>query len=658
MTGRAKASFDDFTTRAAWMRRLVLILLVIGLLWLGMLSSRMGVEASPLMQGTPLPNIVISEFRTNGTDGEFIEIFNAGAVSVNIGGWQIKGSNSNVPPDIVTQFTIPASIILMPGQHYVIAISGFTGSITPDATYSVDISDDGGIALVLPPPGAGTPTIIVDAVGMSLGSEFKEGVPLPTVDSFGVGSYERLNGGAAGSCQDTNNNAGDFVLINPADPQNLTSIPVYCVPTATPTNTLAPTPYPNMSVIINEVAWAGTGTGALGNDEWIELYNPGPKEIDFSEGTGWYLISSDNNSPYIRLTGKIPSLGYYLLERDDDLTISDIPADQIYTGDLSNAGETLYLWSPSGNIVDKANSDPVIAWNGGSTGPTYGSMERRLGFTDGPISWITNIGLVRNGTNASGGSINGTPKEENWGKTISPTPSSTPTRTRTPTRVSSPTITRTPTLIRDFVILNEVLPHALTDLNGDGKVDVGDEYIELINLSNITVSLQRWVLDDRDPSTRGYALPPVLMSPGQKLAFFASQTGQYLSDGGDSVVLVRPGGAVADFLTYPVLDQLGLAWCRIPDGVGTWYFGCIPTPNQANVYQPNPLPTATPFPDVGGPPSYFDACPLPGVDETIELAECILPGLEIWNPAYWDAPDFNSLPMYLESEKFPPVSLE
>ena len=131
-----------------------------------------------------------------------------------------------------------------------------------------------------------------------------------------------------------------------------------------------------------------------------------------------------------------------------------------------------------------------------------------------------------------------------------------------------------------------MLPHALTDLNGDGVADVGDEYIELINLSNITVSLQGWLLDDRDPSTRSYALPPVLMSPGQKLAFFASQTGQYLSDGGDTVVLIRPGGVVADFLTYPVLEQLGLAWCRVPDGVGTWFFGCIPTPNQANIYQP------------------------------------------------------------------------
>jgi hypothetical protein len=54
----------------------------------------------------------------------------------------------------------------------------------------------------------------------------------------------------------------------------------------------------------------------------------------------------------------------------------------------------------------------------------------------------------------------------------------------------------------------------------------------------------------------------------------------------------------------------------------------------------------------------YQAKSLAGVDEGIQLAECDLPGLDIWNPTYWDAPDFNTLPLYLESEKHPPVSLE
>ena len=75
------------------MRRLVFILPVVGLLWVGVVSSKVGVEAMPLMQATatPLPRIVISEFRTNGASGadEFIEIFNAGDVPVDISGWVI-----------------------------------------------------------------------------------------------------------------------------------------------------------------------------------------------------------------------------------------------------------------------------------------------------------------------------------------------------------------------------------------------------------------------------------------------------------------------------------------------------------------------------------------------------------------------------------------
>jgi len=39
--------------------------------------------------------------------------------------------------------------------------------------------------------------------------------------------------------------------------------------------------------------------------------------------------------------GFITAHGFYLLERTDDTTVSDIGADQIYTGGLNNNGETL-----------------------------------------------------------------------------------------------------------------------------------------------------------------------------------------------------------------------------------------------------------------------------------------------------------------------------
>jgi len=82
------------------------------------------------------------------------------------------------------------------------------------------------------------------------------------------------------------------------------------------------------TVVINELAWAGTAAGTT--DEWIELYNNTDRDID---RTGWRLVS-DDGSPNITLSGTIPAHGFFLLERSDDRTISDVPTDQIYQGAL------------------------------------------------------------------------------------------------------------------------------------------------------------------------------------------------------------------------------------------------------------------------------------------------------------------------------------
>gem|GEM_PF-336900 len=162
-------------------------------------------------------------------------------------------------------------------------------------------------------------------------------------------------------------------------------------------------------VVINEVGWSGTAAGSA--DEWIELYNNTAGAIDLA---GWTLRAADG-SPAITLTGSIPAQGYYLLERTDDSTISDIPADWIgsFGFGLGNAGESLTLRDAASNIVDTANGDGG-AWPAGTASPNYQSMERVDPLAaDGDANWASNDMVTRNGLDANGNPVNGTPKALN-----------------------------------------------------------------------------------------------------------------------------------------------------------------------------------------------------------------------------------------------------
>ncbi|MGC8945528.1 MAG: lamin tail domain-containing protein [Anaerolineae bacterium] len=175
---------------------------------------------------------------------------------------------------------------------------------------------------------------------------------------------------------------------------------------ADPTRAQSPTPG---AVVINEVAWGGTAANSA--HEWIELYNNTAADIDL---TGWRLFSSDGG-PSITLSGTIPALGYYLIERITDTAVSDIPADWVgsFGTGLSNDGEILTLTTPSGVVIDTANGDGG-PWPAGSPSPNHRSMERiDPAAPDTDANWASNNGLIRNGLDANGNPLNGTPKARN-----------------------------------------------------------------------------------------------------------------------------------------------------------------------------------------------------------------------------------------------------
>jgi len=157
--------------------------------------------------------VVINEFRTRGPRGandEFIELRNDSSANVNIGGWQVVGSNSSGATSV--RRNIPSGIVLGVGCHYLLGNSntnGYTGST--DTTYGVGITDTGGIALR---KSDGT---VMDQVGLSSGSAFKEGSPLPGFPGDNTNhSYSRTD-------VDTNNNLADFLMISPSTPKTSAS---------------------------------------------------------------------------------------------------------------------------------------------------------------------------------------------------------------------------------------------------------------------------------------------------------------------------------------------------------------------------------------------------------------------------------------------------
>ncbi len=168
--------------------------------------------------------VVISEFRVRGPNGgsdEFVELYNLSGTPQAIGGMQIRGSNNAGTTSV--RATIAAGVILQPGCFYLITNSStsggpYSGAVPGNQTYATGITDDGGIALTL------SSGAVVDAVGLSAGSAFKEGTPLASLGSTNLNrSYERKPGGTAGNATDTDNNASDFQLISPSNPQNAAS---------------------------------------------------------------------------------------------------------------------------------------------------------------------------------------------------------------------------------------------------------------------------------------------------------------------------------------------------------------------------------------------------------------------------------------------------
>lgn len=352
--------------------------------------------------------------------------------------------------------------------------------------------------------------------------------------------------------------------------------------------------HPPSSVIISEVAWGGTAASTA--DEWIELHNPTTQTISLA---GWTLQGTSIN---IALSGNIPAEGFFLLERTDNTTVSDIPADQIYTGALGNGGEILTLRNEVAQVIDTANGDGG-GWNGGSGSPTFFSMERTSPTAaDLPANWQSNDGLTRNGLDAAGNPLNGTPKQPNRGWVfVPPVPLAdvVVAKSGPPTAVPSDTLTYQLTLSNSGqltaanVLLTDTLPTGMAyvaDTSGWVAIPTGQQISWVVGdvptatqhtfLLTVTVSASATgnLINQLTASTTTTETNLANNNATAQTVIFSADTPHILIDavlymgqdkattqGDEAVRLINVGGATADLSGWVLSD--GATNATIPAGV-------------------------------------------------------------------------------------------
>lgn len=156
------------------------------------------------------------------------------------------------------------------------------------------------------------------------------------------------------------------------------------------------------SVVINEIAWAGTEDNS--NDEWIELYNTTDQIVDL---TGW-TINDDSGSSIYALSGSIAAHGYYLAE-DREEAVNPNTANAVINVSLANTGDSLVLYDAASVLIDAVNSSGGAWFFGNAT--TKATMERKDPLLSGdlPGNWATYAGSGGPATGALGSLIMGTP---------------------------------------------------------------------------------------------------------------------------------------------------------------------------------------------------------------------------------------------------------
>jgi hypothetical protein len=137
-------------------------------------------------------------------------------------------------------------------------------------------------------------------------------------------------------------------------------------------------------IIVSEIMWGGDAAR-----EYIELYNPGDRDVDIE---GWTLTDGEG---VCIVKGHVPPGSFYLLEYDELATT--VMADEVYGDDspelmLEEGGDRISLLDRWGDVVALVNGEET-AWPAGLVEGHGASMELiDIAADYGPSNWRSSVG--------------------------------------------------------------------------------------------------------------------------------------------------------------------------------------------------------------------------------------------------------------------------
>ena len=274
-------------------------------------------------------NIVINEVMPKNTgfgsdqDNEFddwIEIYNLADVDIDISGYYLTDSESNL-----TQWKFPAGTTLAKNGYLIVWVDGDSTQVGLHTPFKLSALGE---------------TVSLLTPEMNLIQE----VPYPAISP--LQSFARIPNGT-----------GEFIWAAPTfGAENKEDEPGLNI---------------NRSIVINELMAKNVQFGSDQNgefDDWIELFNLADQDIDIS---GFYLSDSKNNLTKWKFPvgTNLPKNGYLIVWADADTLQAGLHANY----KLSSLGETVVLVSPEKVVINEVKY-PVA-----TSSQSYGRLPNGIG---------------------------------------------------------------------------------------------------------------------------------------------------------------------------------------------------------------------------------------------------------------------------------------